>query len=117
MSRVREYRFDPGSLEAITLKLWRHPNRCNRQSQSYRVRGSVEGFFDVYCGAGNTHTVRISEELDFWTTDAGHDSIVGHAADVWLSKDQDKARELTHEVIFDLALGDWFCSCDSELDD
>jgi hypothetical protein len=104
-------------MESITLRLWRVPNKYSRDADNYRVRGSVAGFFTVYCGAGNGHTVEINEELDAWMSDVGRDSIVGHVADLWLSNDNDAAWQLASEVVYELALDDWFDPCDTEMDE
>jgi hypothetical protein len=116
-SRVRVIRFGPGSLESIALRLWRHPDKWNRNADAYRVKGKVEGFFTVYAGCGSAHCVEISESLSAWTSDASSDSIDGRVIDLWSTKDpravENAAYNLANEVIFDLALWDWTDPCDA----
>lgn len=55
--RTQTFAFGPGSLESVTLKVYTH-----RRDQEHLV-ARLEGTYTVYCGAGNSHTVSINEQM------------------------------------------------------
>ena len=59
--RTQQFTFGPGSLESVTLRVYTH-----RRDQEHLI-AKLDGSYTVYCGAGNSHTVSIKEEMHGWT--------------------------------------------------
>jgi len=109
MTRVKTFRFGPGSLESITVSVWTAPG-----SNSQRVKGRAEGSYRVYCGMGNEHTVEIKEEFSGWAGEASRDADV---ALLFACRDgnADAAATLAGNAV-EYALVDWFDPCDVDDD-
>lgn len=107
MPRTKIARFGPGSLESITLHTWAKP-----RTQGRVVIAEARGFYTVYCGSGNTHTVPITARCDAHrdtTADPdGREDLLLRAHD----GDPDAAASLAWELVQD-ALEDWRCACDA----
>ena len=111
MSRVRSFRFGPGSLESIWLRMWAVPRA--HQSEARSVRAHTGGSYIVYCGHGWDHTVDIDEchtflldqpadDLERWLTSAWTEHDAGAAADA--------AADAANELV-DWALEGWTDPC------
>lgn len=105
MAATKTFRFGPGSLESLALRVW-----TARSSGGERVKAETVGTFTVYCGAGWSHTVRIDEGFSGWRSETEHDS---EARLLFAARggDEDAARELAERAV-EYALEGWFDPCD-----
>lgn len=112
MGRVRSFRFGPGRLESMRLRMWAVPRRD--PSHAKNVRAEAVGVFTVYCGAGWEHQVDIEERHTF-DIDRPADDLDHRLAAAWKDSDDDAADDATSQLI-DWALEDWSDPC-GRLDD
>jgi len=112
---TRVFKFGPGSLEGVTLRVWAHRRDADH------LFGRLEGWYTVYCGAGNDHQVAINEVHDGWKSRGGAKyNLDGElpgllAADDWLGSAfqgiQGAADNLAAQLI-EWALEDWVDPCE-----
>jgi hypothetical protein len=107
VGRVRSFRFGPGRLESMRLRMWAVPRRD--PSHTKAVRAEAVGVFTVYCGSGWEHQVDIEERHTF-DLDRPADEIDRHLASAWREGDEDAADDATSQLI-DWALEDWADPC------
>lgn len=107
MARSRVVKFGPGSLESVELRQWLRP-----RTQGAILVSEIRGFFTVYCGAGNEHTVEVTERVE--THSASHLAEREQCGSLALGAragNMDDAFLLAHELV-EWALEDWVDSCD-----
>ena len=100
-SRVRSFRFGPGSLESLELRTW----TVRRNGDARQLRGELVGTFVVDNGFGQTR-VAIAERADGSSTEPAETSQLLTAA---RNGDEDAALELADELL-GWALDDWVAS-------
>jgi hypothetical protein len=107
MSRVRSFRFGPGSLESIALRMWAVPRA--HESHTRAVRAQAVGSCRVYCGAGWDHLVDIDEQHTF-DLERPADELGRRLATAWTENDADAADDAAAELV-DQALEGWSDPC------
>ncbi len=107
MSRVRSFRFGPGSLESIALRMWTVPRA--HESHTRAVRAQAVGSYRVYCGAGWDHLVDIDEQHTF-DLERPADELGRRLATAWTENDADAADDAAAELV-DQALEGWSDPC------
>jgi len=110
MSRVRSFRFGPGSLESIWLRMWAVPRA--HQSEARSVRAHANGSYTVYCGHGWDHAVDIDERHTFFLEQPA-DDLERRLASAWTKHDTGAAADAANELV-DWALEGWTdpCACE-----
>ncbi len=101
MSEERSFRFGPGSLESIKLRVWEQP--------AGDVRGEASGLYRVYCGEGAEHLVEIDEEFSL-SLQSPTEEIDEHLSRAWKLGDADAAEAVSHQAI-EWALEGWSDPC------
>lgn len=111
--RTQVHTFGPGSLESLTLRLWQ-----NRRDQEHLV-ARLEGTYTVYCGAGNSHTVSIKEEMHGWVKKEPGCILTVHEQLHWdivmlqaFQGVEGSAREIADQLV-EYGLEDWTDPCDN----
>lgn len=107
MSRVRCFRFGPGSLESIALRMWAVPR--SHESQTRSVRARAIGSYTVYCGSGWEHLVDIYEQHTF-DMERPADDLERQLVSAWTEHDTAAADAAAAELV-DWALEDWSDPC------
>jgi hypothetical protein len=109
MSRVRRFRFGPGSLESAELRMWAVP-RC-----PWLVKARAVGTYQVYCGSGWEHTVEIDEAHSFDAEPTPGDTDEPFAT-TWTTGEPDAARRAAWQLV-EWALEDWTDPCLDDSDE
>jgi hypothetical protein len=107
MSRVRSFRFGPGSLESISLRMWAVPRAYESEPRS--VRAHANGSYTVYCGQGWDHVADIDERHTFFPEQPA-DDLERRLASAWTEHDADAAADAANELV-DWALEGWEDPC------
>lgn len=112
MSRVRSFRFGPGSLESVAIRMWAVPRA--RESQVRSIKARAIGSYTVYCGMGWEHLV----DIDEWHTfdlERPVDELERRLATAWTENDVGAADAAAAELV-DWSLEGWEdpCSCEEE---
>ncbi len=112
MSRVKSFRFGPGSLESVELRMWAVPRRY--EGLMKQVKAQAVGSYRLYCGRGWEHQVDIDEAFTF-DLERPVDDIHRRLAAAWAGRDDGAAFDATGQLV-DWALDDWTdpCGVDSE---
>lgn len=111
MARSLVFRFGPGSLESLDLRVW-----SRNRTYGAVLCARVEGTFRVYCGAGSEHTVEISERLEAPRASAERDETAAWLVAARDDRSEDAACELAH-LLVNYALEDWSDPCSGPDDD
>lgn len=114
MARSRIITFGPGSLESVELRLW-----AKNRTYGAVVCAEIRGWFTVYCGAGNSHTVDISgarecvDRATFaqQTRDGYTDGASGAILAAYDLRSEDDAYAAASWLVQEYALEDWADPC------
>ncbi len=109
MRRVKSFKFDPGSLESVELRMWVVPG-SRHGDQSPLIKARATGSYRVYCGAGWEHRADIDEQHLFNLERPSVD-IEERLTAAWTSGDRDAAHDAAHQLV-EWALEDWADPCD-----
>lgn len=109
MSRVKSFRFDPGSLESVELRMWVVPG-SRYGVQSPLIKARAMGSYRVYCGNGWEHSTDIDEQHLF-DLERPSDQVEERLAAAWARGDEDAARDAADQLV-EWALEDWADPCD-----
>lgn len=112
MGRVRTFRFGPGSLESIELRMWMVPRRD--ESHARALRTEAVGTYTVYCGAGWEHSVGI-DERHTCDPDRPVEDIDTQLQAAWTARDRDAAFTAAGQLV-EWALDEWSDPCGNEED-
>jgi hypothetical protein len=110
MSRIKSFRFRPGSLESIQLRMWAVPRR--HESHPSQVKAQAIGVYRVYCGQGWEHLVGVDEQHTF-DLERPADEVDRQLAQAWRRGDGDVAADAAAQLV-EWALDDWIDPCRSE---
>lgn len=109
MTRTRKFdNLGPGSLESITLSIWRNLNGAKKESVWTDYFVKVVGTYTVYCGQGNSHVVTIVETRNSRDLHQGK-NLARAAYHDW---DLDSAFDLAGMVVSDYLGDTWSDPCD-----
>lgn len=108
MPSVRQYLFGPGSLEMIRLNLWSSKVEPQLEGRDLKVKCSLAGQYDIYCGTGNMHRIDIKIEDSVWSTEVDKYTNDFLAA---RSGDPDAAERVATSLI-DWEIEDWSDPCE-----
>lgn len=108
MSRVKSFRFDPGSLESVELRMWVVP-RTRRSDRGPLIKARATGSYRVYCGGGWEHSADI-DERHLFGLESPSDQVGERLAAAWNRGDRDAAWHATHQLV-EWALEDWTDPC------
>lgn len=101
------YTFGPGRFEDLKLRVYRRVRR-----DTDHIVAKCVGSFKVYCGAGNTHTVSINEEMHgLMGAPQEFDQMMQRA--VSGPGNEDTAYELVEQLV-EWALQDWSDPCEED---
>lgn len=114
VSRVRRFRFDPGSLESVELRMWVVP-RTSRSDWGPLIMARATGSYRVYCGSGWEHSADI-DERHLFDLQRPSDQIEERLAAAWNRDDSDAASDATHQLV-EWALEDWTDQCAEATDE
>jgi hypothetical protein len=114
MGRVKSFRFDPGSLESVELRMWMVP-RTRRSDAGPQIKAHASGTYRVYCGSGWEHSADIDERHVF-DLDRPSDQVDERLASAWSRGDTDAAWDATHQLV-EWALEDWTDPCAEDADE
>ena len=114
VSRVRRFRFDPGSLESIELRMWVVPH-TRRSEWGPLVKARATGTYRVSCGSGWEHSADI-EERHLFDLQRPSDQVDERLAAAWNRCDGDAAWDATHQLV-EWALADWADPCAEAADE
>src|SRR5262249_38671332 len=107
MSRVRCFRFGPGSLEAISLRMWALPRAHYSEARS--VQAHANGSYTVYCGHGWGHPGDSDDGHTFFLEQPA-DDLERRLASAWTEHDADAAADAASELV-EWALEGWMDTC------
>ncbi len=113
MGRVKSFRFDPGSLESVELRLWVVPG-SRYGGRSPLIKARATGSYRVYCGSGWEHSADIDEQHLF-DLERPSDQVEEQLATAWTKGDGEAARDAAHQLI-EWALEGWADPC-AEVED
>jgi len=108
MSRVKSFRFDPGSLEWVELRMW-VMLRSRGGGQSPLIKAHAIGSYRVYCGSGWEHSADIDEQHLF-DLERPSGEVEERLAAAWTKGDSDAACDAAHQLV-EWALDDWADPC------
>jgi len=100
---TRVFTFGPGSMEALTLRVWAH------RRISDKLQARLTGSFSIYCGLGNEHTVAIDERFSGYVVEGNAEAWLGDA----FRGIQGAADNLAAQMV-EWALDGWIDPCDDE---
>jgi hypothetical protein len=106
--RVKSFKFDPGSLESIELRMWVAPHSRGGGSGP-RIVTRATGTYRVYCGSGWEYTADIDERHQF-LLDRPDGEVDEWLATAWNKGDVDAAHDAAAELV-EWALDDWNDPC------
>lgn len=112
---VKTFRFGPGSLEMLTLKLW-NASQGRRfkygDETAQMVRVELAGAYDVYCGGGDMHRVSIQVKDSTWVyTDGQSISDDSNLTQAWRFADEHAAYLWVSDQV-NYELDGWTDPCD-----
>jgi len=120
MARAQHYRFGPGALEMIELAVW--TVSTDHETGRRRLAARATGSYDVYCGSGHEHRVRIDQRIEHFVRTSAqpvHDPCAVDAESIAHARDGDAnaAWVLAHDLV-ELVLWDWSDPCaDADIDE
>lgn len=108
---TRTFRFGPGSLESLTLKVWTARQRGGRREGMPRqIKATLIGFYTVYGEFGDERVV-INEGASAWTSEDTDEARKLASA---RAGDQEAAEDLAGDLI-NYALEDWTSELEVEV--